>query len=160
MNKQSENSLDARPVALSRNDLSAGLWSGKITFRHGQCDPAGIVYTPEFFNVFNQVIEDWFCSRLGINYYEVIGPRRTGIGYVNAAATFFAPCKMGDEVEIFVIVDKIGNKSYQLVLHAMLGDNEALRGYFTTVATSLDTHRPIPIPKDIREAMLEYSAEP
>ncbi|KIC39083.1 hypothetical protein RA27_17545 [Ruegeria sp. ANG-R] len=134
------------------------MWSYKHTFRHGQCDPAGIVYTPEFFNVFNHAVEDWFCNHLGINYYDVLGARRIGLGYVNASATFFTPCMMGDEVEIFVTISKIGGKSYQLCLHAMKGDNEALRGYFTTVITCLEKHRPTEMPDDIREAMKKYKA--
>jgi len=140
-------------------DLPANLWSKTVTFRHGQCDPAGIVYTPEFFNVFNQVIEAWFCDCLGINYYEILGKRRTGLGYVSANAIFFTPCSMGEELEIFVQVTKIGGKSYALTLHAMKSGHEALRGAFTTVATSLESHQSIAIPQDIKDALSKY-AEP
>ena len=156
MNANEHAILEARPVALTRADLNRGIWSHKTIFRHGQCDPAGIVYTPEFFNIFNQAIEAWFCDCLGISYYDLLGPRRTGLGYVNASATFFVPCMMGNEIEVFVTVVKIGTRSYQLCLHAMKGDNEVLRGYFTSVITSLDTHRPINIPQDLRQALRSY----
>lgn len=145
------------PTPLNATDLPKGLWSQSVTFRHGQCDPAGIVYTPEFFNVFNQVIEAWFCERLGIDYYEILGERRTGLGYVRANALFFTPCAMGDAVEIFVTVPRIGGKSYALTLHAMKSGQEALRGEFTTVTTSLDTHQSIAIPQDIKDALLKYA---
>lgn len=145
------------PSPISRADLPSGLWSDKVTFRHGQCDPAGIVYTPKFFDVFNQVIEKWFCKRLGVNYYDVLGPRRTGLGYATASATFFTPCMMGDEIEVFVNLTRIGGKSYTLALHAMKGEKEAIRGHYVTVTTSLDTHQSIPIPGDIREALVVYS---
>ncbi|MGB0853657.1 MAG: acyl-CoA thioesterase [Pikeienuella sp.] len=147
----------AFPIPKSKGDLPGNLWSRSVVFRHGQCDPAGIVYTPEFFNVFNQVIEAWFCECLGINYYEILGPRRTGLGYVQANATFFVPCMMGEEIEIFVSVGKVGRKSYALTLHAMKGDREALRGDFVTVATSLDEHKSIEIPEDIKAALREYA---
>ncbi|MCX7560591.1 thioesterase family protein [Sulfitobacter sp. F26204] len=132
-------------------------WSRSVIFRHGQCDPAGIVYTPEFFNVFNQVIEAFFCERLGINYYDILGRRRTGLGYVQTSATFFTPCMMGEEVEVFVSVGRVGRKSYQLELCAMKGDTEALRGDFTIVTTSLETHQSIEIPHDIKDALLAYA---
>lgn len=147
----------AHPVPKVKGDLPETMWSHAVTFRHGQCDPAGIVYTPEFFNVFNQAIEAWFCKCLGINYYDILGPRRTGMGYVQASATFFAPCMMGEEIEVFVSVGKVGRKSYGLTLHAMKGDQEALRGEFTTVATSLDAHQSIEIPQDIKDALLAYA---
>ncbi|TNF19794.1 MAG: hypothetical protein EP318_13665 [Rhodobacteraceae bacterium] len=142
---------------MRRSDLPAHLWSRTVTFRHGQCDPAGIVYTPEFFNVFNQTIEAWFCECLGISYYDILGNRRTGLGYVSAGATFFAPCSMGEELDVFVAVTKVGGKSYGLTLHGMKSGREALRGAFTTVTTSLDTHQSIAIPQDIREALLKYA---
>jgi len=147
---------DTRPTPLTRAELPEGLWSHPITFRHGQCDPAGIVYTPKFFDVFNQAIEAWFCERLGLNYYDLLGPRRLGLGYAQASAVFFAPCRMGDQVDIFIRVEKIGTSSYSLTLHAMKGDTEALRGEYTTVTTSLDTMRPIPIPADIKDALTAY----
>ena len=147
----------ARPIPLTQVDLPKDLWSQKKTFRHGQCDPAGIVYTPMFFDIFNQVIEAWFCDCLNISYYDILGPRRIGLGYVNAGFTFFAPCMMGDEVEVFVTVQKLGTKSYWLILHAMKDGKEALRGSFTTVTTSLENHRAIEIPQDIRAAIAGYT---
>lgn len=148
---------EAHPKPLQSADLHAQMWSKTVTFRHGQCDPAGIVYTPEFFNVFNQVIEAWFCECLGINYYDILGRRRTGLGYVRANALFFTPCSMGEEIEIFLRVSKVGSKSYALTLHAMKSGREALRGEFTTVTTSLETHQSIAIPQDIKEALSKYA---
>lgn len=144
------------PQPINRADIPFPDWSYKHIFRHGQCDPAGIVYTPEFFNVFNHVIEAWFCDCLGLSYYDFLGPRRTGLGYVNAHAEFFSPVKMGQEVEYFIRVSKIGSKSYALELNAMLGDTEALRGLFTTVTTDLDKHSSIEIPSDLRDALNRF----
>lgn len=148
-----------RPEPLTRAALPKGLWSEKTTFRHGQCDPAGIVYTPNFFDVFNKHIEQWFSAELGIVYYDLIGERRTGLGYVSASSLFFIPCKMGEEIETFIDVAYVGGKSYSLTLHAMKGDQEALRGSFTTVTTCLETHRPIAIPADLKEALLRVKGQ-
>lgn len=154
---QQTRSAPSHPTPIGQADLPAGLWSKTVTLRHGQCDPAGIVYTPEFFNIFNHVIEARFCERLGINYYDVLGKRRTGLGYVRANALFFTPCVMGEDIEVFVTVPKIGGKSYALRLHAMKSGTEALRGDFTTVTTSLDTHGSIAIPEDIKDALNAYA---
>lgn len=147
----------SHPSPFEKSDLPGHVWSQNVTFRHGQCDPAGIVYTPEFFNVFNQVIEAWFCECLGIDYYDILGPRRIGLGYVSASSVFFAPCFMGDTLEICVTVAKVGGKSYAVNLHALKDGQEALRGSFTTVTTSLDTHSSIAIPPDIKEALSKYA---
>jgi len=144
------------PVPYTREQMQTTLWSWQYTFRHGQCDPAGIVYTPEFFNVFNHAIEHWFEESLGLSYYDILGPRQIGLGYVSASAEFFTPVLMGEEVEIFVQIREIGGKSYSLELNAFKGDREALRGKFTTVTTSLETHSSIKIPADIRMALSGY----
>lgn len=154
MNQASKPASFPRPVI--RTDIPFPDWSYKHIFRHGECDPAGIVYTPQFFNVFNRAIEAWFGDCLKLSYYDFLGPRRIGLGYVNAHAEFFSPIKMGQEVEYFVRVTRIGGKSYALELNAMLGDTEALRGLFTTVTTDLETHRPIDIPSDLRSALNQY----
>jgi hypothetical protein len=43
--------------------------------RFGACDPAGIVYTPEYLNLFNGVVEDRYDEALGIFYHELVGKR-------------------------------------------------------------------------------------
>ena len=57
---------------------------------------------------------------------------------------------MGDVVDIAVIVKAIGRSSLTLVLPAFNNGRECVRGNFTAVAASLDTHRAFPIPGDIR----------
>lgn len=156
MTMTSEVQLMNKPIPLSTSDLKSHLWSTTTTIRFGQCDPAGIVYTPNFFDIFNVVVEKWYAEALGIDYYEMIRGRRTGLGYVSAFADFFLPCRMGDEVEVAVDVDRIGNTSFGLVLHAFVAGREALRGRFTVVTTSLETHRPVPIPDDLRDALRTY----
>ncbi|SDG22596.1 acyl-CoA thioester hydrolase [Celeribacter baekdonensis] len=150
------NTTTSRPKPIRLADLPSRDWSYRHIFRHGQCDPAGIVYTPEFFNVFNHTVEAWFCEHLGISYYDLIGPRRIGLGYANAHAEFFAPVRMGDQIDIFIRITRIGGKSYTLELNAMSGEVESLRGYFTTVTTDLNTHTTISIPVEVRDALNRY----
>ncbi len=158
--REPQNPTDRRRTRpLSHEELPPNLWSTEIVVRHGNCDPAGIVYTPEFFHFFNQAIEAWFCDCLGIDYYECLGPRGVGLGYAEASATFLAPCMMGEKLKIHVVVERVGTKSYSLILHALKDGAEALRGRFTTVTTSLDAHRAIEIPTDLKTALLNYAEQ-
>lgn len=47
-----------------------------IRFQH--CDPAGIVFYPQYFVLFHELMEDWFNEGLGGNYAEYI--REQGMG--------------------------------------------------------------------------------
>ena len=42
------------------------------TVRFGECDPAGVVYYPIFFNWFHECMEVWFEEALQTPYAEVI----------------------------------------------------------------------------------------
>ena len=62
----------ARFKPLTLSGLPNGVWRTRIPVRFGSCDPAGIVYTPEYLNLFNGVIEDWYGEALGLPYHELV----------------------------------------------------------------------------------------
>ena len=54
----------ARFESMTLSELPGGIWRTRLPVRFGSCDPAGIVYTPEYLNLFNGVIEDWYGDAL------------------------------------------------------------------------------------------------
>ncbi|MBS7706779.1 acyl-CoA thioesterase [Chelatococcus asaccharovorans] len=145
-----------RPTPLSADDLPARLWRTRVPIRFSHCDPAGIVYTPVYFDLFNGVIEDWFADALGLPYRLFIRDRQTGLGYAHAACDFFLPNEMGDVLDVAVVVAEVGRSSYRLTLHAMKEGREVVRGHFVTVTTDIVARKPCPIPEDLREALVAY----
>jgi len=142
------------PLALS--GLPQAVWRSRIPIRFGACDPAGIVYTPEYLNLFNGVIEDWYGEALGVSYHELVGRRRTGLGYAHVAADFAKPSSMGDVLDVAVIVRKIGRASFTLTVHAFKEGVECVRATFVSVTTSLVDHKAIALPEDVRLALEAY----
>ena len=138
--------------------LNPNLWRTTVKIRWGHCDPAGIVYTPNYFDIFNGVIEDWYPAALGLDYHAYMRDRRIGVGYAHASADFLVPGFMGDEMEVAVVLSKLGRASFTVTLHAMKGGHEALRGRLVVVCTDLDAHKAIPIPDDLRAALERYQA--
>jgi acyl-CoA thioesterase FadM len=45
-----------------------GAFSRTVPIRFSHCDPAGIVYFPHYFGMFNGLIEDWYTEQLGVDY--------------------------------------------------------------------------------------------
>lgn len=138
--------------------LGEGVWRTKVTIRFGQCDPAGIVYTPVYFDLFNVAVEDWYLAALGIDYYALIREARVGVGYGHASADFLRPCTMGDVLEFAIVIARIGNASFELTLHGFKGRDEAVRGRLVVVTTSLASHTAIAIPAALRQALEAYRA--
>jgi 4-hydroxybenzoyl-CoA thioesterase/acyl-CoA thioester hydrolase len=137
-------------------DLSSGVWKTRTTIRFGQCDPAGIVYTPVYFDLFNVAIEDWYPASLGIDYYALLRDEKVGVGYGHASADFLLASTMGDVLEIAIVVADIGKSSFTLTLHAFKDEDEAVRGELVVVTTSLVKQGAIPIPVALRQALEAY----
>lgn len=148
----------ARFESITLSELPNGVWRTRLVVRFGSCDPAGIVYTPEYLNLFNGVIEEWYGAELGLPYHEMVGRRRTGLGYAHVSADFAKPSSMGDVLDVAVVVRKIGRSSVTLTIHAFKGGSECVRATFVTVTTSLVDHRAIVLPNDLRIALSSYQA--
>jgi 4-hydroxybenzoyl-CoA thioesterase/acyl-CoA thioester hydrolase len=148
----------ARFECLALSELPNGVWRTRIPVRFGSCDPAGIVYTPEYLNLFNGAVEDWYGEALGLPYHELVGKRRTGLGYAHASADFAKPSRMGDVLDVAIIVRKIGRSSVRFSVHAFKEGTECVRATFVTVTTSLVDHKAIAIPEDLRLALTRYQA--
>ena len=145
-----------RTNAFTRANLPAAAWSAGVTVRFGHCDPAGIIFTPRYFDLLNETVERFFVEALLIDYYALLAGRRIGLGYVQAACEFLKPSRMGDKLDIAVLIERIGGASYTLVLPILRDGAEVARGRLITAPTRLDTAQSCPIPPDIRAALEAY----
>jgi 4-hydroxybenzoyl-CoA thioesterase len=130
-----------------------------LTIRFSHCDPAGIVFYPRYFTMFNDLVEDWVTHALGIPYAELLGRRRTGLPSVSLNTQFSAISRMGDEVMMGLTLDHIGRSSIRLSLGCRQGNEQRVQVQQVLVATDLDSHRPIAIPDDLRQAMLAFQRD-
>ena len=123
----------------------------KIHF--SECDPAGIVFYPQYFVMLNNLMEAWFDD-LGIGFEKLIMQRRIGVPSVRIEADFKAVSRMGDAVVLSLAVENMTRSTIVLNLRCESVEGElrmAMRQ--TLVTTSLETHRAIPVPEDVRAAI-------
>jgi len=146
----------SRPRPFAAETLPAALWRAPVKIRFGQCDAAGIVYTPNYFDIFNGVVEEFFPAVLGLDYYGLLRDEKIGLGYAHAEADFFAPSLMGERLEVAVAVEKVGGASFVLVFHGLKNGAEVVRGRFVVVTTGIGAFRPIPLPESMRAALEAY----
>ena len=123
--------------------------------RFSDCDPAGIVFYPQYFVMFNGLVEDWFDGPLGIGWRQLLGERRIGLPTVRLEADFKAVSRMGDRVVLSLAVERLGERSLTLDLACHGSGDGALRmrARQVLVTTSLATDRAIPLPSDLRSAI-------
>lgn len=127
-----------------------------IRFSH--CDPAGIVFFPQYLVMTNTLVEDWFDQALGISYAGLLGPRRIGLPIVRLEVDFTAPSRLGDITQLGLSVERLGSRSLTLNFGCRVGGQARFSARQILVCTSLDTHKAIDMPTDMREALQRFVA--
>jgi 4-hydroxybenzoyl-CoA thioesterase len=125
-----------------------------IRFSH--CDPAGIVYFPEFFDLAHATMEDWFREGLRQPLPDLIRDRRVGTPTVAVQCDFLKPLRMGDTLRFELRVLKAGSASVQLAYSGKKDGSEHLRITQTIAFMALDAGVATPIPDDLRPRIEEY----
>jgi 4-hydroxybenzoyl-CoA thioesterase len=126
--------------------------------RFSDCDPAGIVFYPQYFVMFNGVMEDWVDGPLGIGFAELVSRRRIGLPTVRLEADFRAVSRFGDEVVLSLEVERLGGRSLTLGLRCESAGGElrmAIRQ--VVVTTCLETHQAVEVPPDLRAAIERFA---
>lgn len=125
--------------------------------RYADCDPSEIVYFPRFFNLFTNVLEDWFAQGIGAPWKaDFMGPRNLRIPTVSIACQFSRGCHLGDSLEVALWPTSIGRSSMQLALSGRIGNDECMRVAWTLCVVSSRSFEPVPIPDDLRARMERF----
>ena len=124
--------------------------------RFSHCDPAGIVFYPQYFIMFNGLVEDWFNQGLGVNYARYITEHRLGFPIVKLECDFVAPSKIGEIITFGLRLETLGRSSLGLAVDCRYKDQQRLRAKFVLVAMDLDAQRARPLPEDLRELMQAF----
>jgi len=129
--------------------------------RFSDCDPAGIVFYPQYFVMLNGLVEDWVNEGLGLSYHGLVAVRRIGLPTVKLEADFRAVSRMGDQVTLGLTVQRLGSRSMTLLVRCFEPATGELRMQMqqVLVTTSLETHRAVAIPDDMRAAILRNAPE-
>jgi 4-hydroxybenzoyl-CoA thioesterase len=126
--------------------------------RFSDCDPAGMVFFPQYFVMLNALIEDWFTHALGVNYAQLLGQRRIGLPTVALQSEFRAPCRMGDAVEFRLQLERMGSRSLTLRVDCVHGSICCVQIRQVLVSTSLAHDGAIEIPQDVREGIARWQS--
>lgn len=128
----------------------------RLAIEWGDCDPAGIVFYPRYFAMFDASTAALFQRALGMTKKAMLR-RYDAVGFpmVDTRATFRAPCAFGDEVRIESEVSEFRRASFD-VRHRLLRDDGALavEGFETRVWVGRHPDKPDgikaqPIPEDL-----------
>jgi len=130
-----------------------------IQIEWGDCDPAGIVFYPRYFALFDASTAALFARGLGMSKRKIL-KRYDIVGFpmVDTRARFIMPSWFGDEVVIETAVTEFRRSSFD-IRHRLLKAGElAVEGFETRVWTGVDPDNPDrirsrPIPTEVIECL-------
>lgn len=141
------------------------IWN-RVTFP--DCDPAGIVYYPRYFDMMQRCKEAWTVEVLGSRYHHWFTERSAGFPTRALSAEFYAPTQLSQLVSVSLSVQKLGNSSlhlrYQIrgvPMPEEVGagdDNDDLRMQCDSqlVVAGGQPLRAMPIPDDLRAQLQAF----
>jgi 4-hydroxybenzoyl-CoA thioesterase len=86
--------------------------------RFSDCDPAGIVFYPQYFVMLNGLVEDWVNEGLGLSYHALVARAPHRAADREARGGFRAVSRMGDRVTLGLAVERLGSRSMTLACAA------------------------------------------
>lgn len=129
----------------------------QVEIQFGDCDPAGIVYYPNYFRFFDNATAALLSAAFAMhkrNWLEHYGI--AGIPMVDTGARFIKPSRFGDVVDIRSEITELGRSSFS-VKHTLLRDGEiAIEAHEKRVWVVRDGQggiRSAPLPDDVRQLL-------
>lgn len=126
----------------------------RVRFAH--CDPAGIIFYPQYLMLAHEVKEDWLRDGLGYPLERSIDVDRRGLPVVRLEVDFCAPSRHGDELLFQVEVTQLGRTSLDATYTVFCGEELRCRIRAVDVRTDLETGRPTPWEPELRARLEAY----
>ncbi|RZT41734.1 acyl-CoA thioesterase [Cupriavidus agavae] len=129
----------------------------RVRFKH--CDAAGIVFYPRYFEMLNDVIEDWCAEALDWPFDAMHLTSHTGIPTAELQCRFTAPSRLGELLTRELRVTRLGRSSFSVAIRfAGAGGQDDTRMTIDQRLVCVDTRTMAaqPLPAPVRSAMARY----
>ena len=124
--------------------------------RHGHTDPAGIVFYPRYFEMINEVVEDFFREALGRPFGDWHRRKTTGVPTVHIDTTFLAPSYCDDVLTFSLRISKLGGSSATFLIAGRCCDEQRLTTALTLAHVDLTEMKAIPFGDELRSDLSAY----
>src|SRR2546425_13061968 len=101
--------------------------------RFSHCDPAGIIFYPQYFVLAHDCKEDWFREGIGYPFEKMITADRRGFPIVRLESEFMRASRLGEELSFEIAVQSVGASSLKLAYRCALGGDDRMRMTSTLV---------------------------
>ncbi len=130
----------------------------RLRVRYHECDSQGIVFNANHFAYFDVgMTELW---RLLFGSYDAMVRSGTDVQVVDAAASFHAPARFDDELELQLAIEKLGTTSFTTGFEVRRDGALLVSGRMVHVCVDTERHEKRAIPPDMRERLATCMVSP
>jgi 4-hydroxybenzoyl-CoA thioesterase len=133
----------------------------RVEIEWGHCDPAGIIYYPQFLAMFDWSAAKLLQKALGMTKREMLSTFDCGgIPVVKTDATFRVPCSFGEVVDITSTLLELGRSSFH-IRHVLTKDDTLcvestqIRVWVGRAQSDPSKIRSVPIPADVARRLTQ-----
>ena len=137
---------------------SSNFYQIPYTIRFKDCDAAGIVFYPRYFEMVVVLLEHWFEESLDLSFQQMHLKEHIGVPTISIDCQFSRPGLLGEKILLRLEVLDIGTTSAKLHIQFVLAKDESVKIDVkkTIVCIDLKAKKSIPWPSHIREKMKQY----
>ncbi|MEJ6789948.1 thioesterase family protein [Brevundimonas sp. BR2-1] len=135
--------------------MSGEVFTSRRRVRFADCDAAGIVFFPRYFEMLNGVVEDWFAGPLEASFRELHLNRHVSVPTAAVEARFIAPSRLEDDLTCALTVTRLGGASCGLRHRISAGDQLRFEATQTIVHVGASL-KPEPWPEPLRARIAPF----
>lgn len=135
--------------------MSGRIFTTERRVRFADCDAAGIVFFPRYFEMLNGVVEDWFAGPLGLSFRDLHLERHASVPTAAVEARFMIPSRLEDDLTFALTVTRLGGASCAL-RHRISSGGELRFEATQTIVLVGASLRPEPWPDALRARIAPF----
>lgn len=139
--------------------MSGQVFTTERRVRFADCDAAGIVFFPRYFEMLNGVVEDWFAGPIEASFRELHINRQVSVPTAAVEARFIAPSRLEDDLTFTLTVTRLGRSSCSLRHRITAGGALRFESRQTLVYVGASL-KPEPWPDALRERIAPFEESP
>ncbi len=121
-------------------------WPVRIYYE--DTDAGGIVFYANYLKFFERARTEWLRA-FGISQQHMAASHAAMFVVKSTALDYHAPARLDDELNISVVVEKLGRASVQFVQEAWCGERLLVSGKIKVGCVGVASLRPVAIPDDV-----------
>jgi acyl-CoA thioester hydrolase len=131
----------------------------RLRVRYNECDAQGHVFNANYFVYFDIALTELWRAAFGS--YEALTADGLDLVVAETGASFRAPARFDDELEITLVVERLGNTSMVSAIGISRDGETLAEGRIVHIFVRADrVGEKTPIPDHVRRMLQRYSVQP